>query len=242
MFQRIAHVTSVGDEAMADFIKTYNYPKTRTEVIRRGIPIKGVDRFRLYKELRKDLGIHEKSKIAMHIGNFSPEKNHEFLLDIFDELKYEDSDIKLVCVGNGILLEKTKSIVEQKGLSQNVFFLGFRKDIPELLAASDCLVLCSKIEGVPGVVLEAGTQKIPSISTNVGGVSEVLINGQTGFLIEDFNKVEFKEKLIELMHNSQLRKIFGENAFTMISKGFDPEINAKKFENLYQNLIASTNK
>jgi glycosyltransferase involved in cell wall biosynthesis len=242
MFQRIDHVTSVGDEAMADFIKTYNYPKTRTEVIRRGIPIKGVDRFKLYKELRKDLGIHEKSKIAMHIGNFSPEKNHEFLLDIFDQLKYEDSDIKLVCVGNGILLEKTKRIVKQRGLSKNVFFLGFRKDIPELLAASDCLVLCSKIEGVPGVVLEAGTQKIPSISTNVGGVPEVLINGQTGFLIEEFNKDEFKEKLIELMHNSELRKALGENAFAMISKGFNPEINAKKFESLYQKLIASTNK
>ncbi len=242
MFQRIAHVTSVGDEAMEDFIKTYNYPKTRTEVIRRGIPIKAVNRFKLYKKLRKDLGIHEKSKIAMHVGNFSPEKNHEFLLDIFEELKNEDSNIKLVFVGSGILLEKTKEIAEQKGLSQNVFFLGFRKDIPELLAASDCLVLCSKVEGVPGVILEAGTQKIPSISTNVGGVSEVLINEQTGFLIEEFNKDEFKEKLIELMHNSELRKVLGENAFTMISKGFDPEINAKKFESLYQNLIASTNK
>ncbi len=240
MFQRIAHVTSVGDEAMADFIKTYNYPKIRTEVIRRGIPIKGVDRSKLYEDLRKNLAIHEKSKIAMHIGNFSPEKNHEFLLDIFDELKNENSDIKLVCVGNGILFEKTKEVVEKKGLSQNVFFLGFRKDIPELLAASDCLVLCSKVEGVPGVVLEAGTQKIPSISTNVGGVSEVLINGQTGFLIEEFNKDDFKEKLIELMHNSQLRKVLGENAFNMISKGFDPEINAKKFESLYQNLIETS--
>jgi len=239
MFQRIAHVTSVGDEAMADFIKTYNYPINRTEVIRRGIPIKGLDREKLYKELRIDMGFDQKSKIALHIGNFSPEKNHEFLLDIFEELEKEASDIKLVCVGNGILLEKMKQIVEEKRLYERVFFLGFRKDIPELLAASDCLVLCSKVEGVPGVILEAGTQKTPSISTNVGGVSEVLINGQTGFLIDDFNKKEFKEKLIELMNNSELRKLLGENAFSMISKGFDPEINAKKFESLYRNLIFS---
>ncbi|MFN4762590.1 glycosyltransferase [Gillisia sp. Q332] len=240
MFQRIAHVTSVGDQAMADFIKTYNYPINRTEVIRRGIPIKGLDREKLYKELRIDMGFDQKSKIALHIGNFSPEKNHEFLLDIFEELEKEASDIKLVCVGNGILLEKMKQIVEEKRLYERVFFLGFRKDIPELLAASDCLVLCSKVEGVPGVILEAGTQKIPSISTNVGGVSEVLINGQTGFLIDDFNKKEFKEKLIELMNNSELRKLLGENAFSMISKGFDPEINAKKFEQLYQKLITPT--
>lgn len=239
MFQRIAHVTSVGEEAMADFIKTYDYPVNRTEVIRRGIPIKRLDREKLYKELRIDMGFDEKAKIALHIGNFSPEKNHEFLLDIFEELEKEGSDIKLVFVGNGILLKKMKQIVEEKRLSGRVFFLGFRKDIPELLAASDCLVLCSKVEGVPGVILEAGTQKIPSISTNVGGVTEVLINAQTGFLIDDFNKKEFKVKLIELMNNSELRKVLGENAFTMISKGFDPEINAKKFEGLYRNLILS---
>jgi len=242
MFQYISYVTAVGDEALADFIKTYNYPINQTEVIRRGIPIKGLDRDGLYKELRLYMGFDEKTKIALHIGNLSPEKNHEFLLDIFEELKNEDSDIKLVCVGSGILLEKMKQIVQERCLSQSVFFLGFRKDIPELLAGSDCLVLCSKVEGVPGVIMEAGTQKIPSISTNVGGVSEVLIDGQTGFLIDNFDKKVFKEKLMELMQNSDLRRILGENAFNMISKGFDPEINAKKFEGLYRNLINSKTK
>jgi len=242
MFQRIAHVTSVGDEAMLDFIKTYNYPKSRTEVIRRGIPIKEVNRFQLYKDFRKNLGIKEDSKIAIHIGNFSPEKNHQFLIEVFEKLKSENSDIKLVCVGGGVLHEYIKQEAIDKGLSQNVFFLGFRKDIPELLAASDCLLLSSKVEGVPGVILEAGTQRIPSISTNVGGVSEVLLNGKTGFLIENFDKDQFRNKLKELMLNSPLRKELGENAFTMISKGFDPELNAKKFEKLYRNLIDSSNR
>lgn len=236
MFRKIAYVTSVGDEAMADFIKTYNYPATRAEVIRRGIPIKSVDKKSLYQQLRKDLQFSPDTKIALHIGNFSPEKNHKFLIDAFEDLA-QYSHIKLVCVGNGLLLDKIRALIKERKLQKNIILLGFRKDIPELLAASDCLVLSSKVEGVPGVVLEAGTQKIPTVAIDVGGVSEVLINEQTGYLIKDFNKEEFKQKLLRLLENDKLRQKMGENAFNMISKGFDPSKNAKKFEALYRNLI-----
>lgn len=237
MFDRIAHVTSVGDEALADFIKTYKYPTERAEVIRRGIPIKGVNRLELSKSLRKSLSLKTSDKIVIHIGNFSPEKNHKFLIEIFSDIKKIQSDIKLICVGNGILFDEIKRLIEFNGLNDTVFLLGFRQDIPELLAASDCIVLTSKVEGVPGVILEAGTQKIPAIATNVGGVKEALIDGKTGFLIDGFDKNEFKNKLIELMTNDELRKRFGENAYEMISKGYDPKLNARKFEKLYQKLI-----
>lgn len=236
MFKKIAYVTSVGDEAMADFIRTYNYPATRAEVIRRGIPIKKVDKLSLYKNLRKELRLSSKTKIAIHIGNFSPEKNHEFLIDVFEQLKgYKN--IKLVCVGNGLLYENIENTIREKKLTENIILLGFRKDIPELLAASDCLVLSSRVEGVPGVILEAGTQKIPAIAIDVGGVSEVLIDEQTGYLIPDFNQIVFKEKLVKLFEDDKLRERMGENAFNMISKGFDPSKNARKFESLYYSII-----
>ena len=239
MFNRIAHVTSVGDEALADFVKTYKYPQTRAEVIRRGVPVKGVNKSYLSKKLKKDLKISNNAKIAIHVGNFSPEKNHEFLLTVFAGLKEEYPNIKLVCVGSGVLFEEIKHKIYKMGLKSNIFLLGFRKDIPELLSASDCLVLSSNIEGVPGVILEAGTQKIPSIAINVGGVSEVLINEVTGYLIEDFDVDEFRKSLLELMTNDDKRKEFGENAYSMISKGFDPAKNAEKFEKLYSRLIVA---
>jgi len=237
MFDRIAHVTSVGDEALADFIKTYKYPTERAEVIRRGIPIKGVNKLEFSNSLRKDLSLKENDKIVIHIGNFSPEKNHEFLIEIFSEIKKIQPTIKLICVGSGILYDKVQNLIKLKNLDDTVFLLGFRQDIPELLAASDCIVLTSRVEGVPGVILEAGTQKIPAVATNVGGVKEALIDGKTGFLIGGFDKNEFKNKLIKLMTDDELRSQFGENAYEMISKGYDPKLNARKFEKLYQKLI-----
>jgi len=241
VFSRISHVSSVGEEAIEDFIHTFNYPRDQTSVIRRGIPLKEVDVNFHSKKLRTELGLESADKIVMHIGNFSPEKNHEFLLDVFEEIKEHRPGIKLVCVGNGILFDTVKNEIQRRNLQSTIYLLGFRKDIPEILAASDCFVLASKVEGVPGVILEAGTQKKPSIATNVGGVSEVLIEGQTGFLIEGFDKKVFKEKLLEVLLNEDLRLKLGENAYNLVLNEFNPLKNAQKFEELYRRLILKTN-
>jgi len=237
VFSRISHVSSVGEEAIEDFIRTFNYPREQTSVIRRGIPLKIVDSNFHSEKLRSELGLKSTDKIVIHIGNFSPEKNHEFLLDIFEEIKELSPAIKLICVGNGILFDTIKNEIQRKNLQSTIYLLGFRKDIPELLSASDCFVLASKVEGVPGVILEAGTQKKPSIATNVGGVSEVLIDGQTGFLIEGFDKKVFKEKLLEVLLKENLRLELGENAYNLVLNEFNPLKNAQKFEELYRKLI-----
>ncbi len=237
IFSRISHVSSVGEEAIEDFICTFNYPREQTSVIRRGIPLKKVEGNFHSEKLRTELGLESTDKIVMHIGNFSPEKNHKFLLDIFEKIKDHHPGIKLVCVGNGILFDTIKVEIQRMNLQSTVYLLGFRKDIPEILAASDCFVLASKVEGVPGVILEAGTQRKPSIATNVGGVSEVLIDGHTGFLIEDFDKKVFKVKLLEVLLNDDLRLKLGENAYDLVLNEFNPLKNAQKFEELYRKLI-----
>lgn len=237
IFKRVDHVTSVGEEAIQDFIKTFDYPKNKTTVIRRGIPIKNVNNVLESQKLRNQLDLQNEDKIVIHIGNFSPEKNHEFLLDVFENIKKEKSSVKLVCVGNGILFDHIKNEISQRKLEDTVFLLGFRKDIPELLSSSNCFVLSSKVEGVPGVILEAGSQYIPSVATNVGGVCEVLINGKTGYIIDDFDKNNFEQTLLKIVLNEDLKTKLGANAYKLVEEEFNPLKNAKKFERLYLELI-----
>ncbi len=237
IFSRISHVSSVGEEAIEDFIRTFNYPREQTSVIRRGIPLKDVGVNFHSEKLRTELGLESTDKIVMHIGNFSPEKNHEFLLDVFSGIKETYSDIKLVLVGTGITYQAVIEKIQNLGLKKTVFPIGFRKDISELLAQADCFALCSKVEGVPGVILEAGSQKKPSISTNVGGVKEVLINNETGYIIENFDKDEYTRKLIQLVSNKKLNSEMGGKAYKLVVEEFNPEKNVKKFENLYERLL-----
>lgn len=235
LFKRVDHVTSVGSESIRDLITTLSYPEEKTSVIRRGISIKSFSSA-FPDNLRKELGFGEKEKIVMHIGNFSPEKNHEFLLDVFTRIKKENPEIKLVCVGEGVTFQTIRQQIKKQDLEDTVFLLGFRKDIPELLAQADCFALASKIEGVPGVILEAASQRVPTVATKVGGVPEVLIHEKTGFIIDDFDKKEFQKRLISLVTNSELNKKLGENAFNLVQKEFNPLSNALKFEKLYARL------
>ena len=236
-FTRISHVSSVGKEAIDDFVLTCNFPRERTSVIRRGIPFKEIEEEHASDQLRSQVGLEKEDRIVMHIGNFSPEKNHLFLLDIFSRLQTTHPKVKLICVGDGILFNTIKEEIHNRGLERTIYLLGFRKDIPQLLAAADCFVLSSLVEGVPGVVLEAAIQKKPTVATNVGGVSEVLENGKTGFIINDFSQDHFSEKLIELLFDNRLRKELGENAYRLAMKEYNPKKNARKFEDLYYNLI-----
>ncbi|UJH91312.1 glycosyltransferase family 4 protein [Antarcticibacterium sp. 1MA-6-2] len=236
-FKRIDHVSSVGKQAVEDFIKTCKYPREKTSVIRRGIPMREINREVSKQKLLSSLDLSEGDKIIMHIGNFSPEKNHIFLIDVFTKIASTHQNIKLVCVGDGILFEEIKEEISRRGLNNTIFLLGFRKDILEMLSAADCFVLPSLVEGVPGVVLEAAVQKVPTVATNVGGVKEVLKNGVTGYIINDFNKDFFTEKLITLANHSQLRKELGQNAYDLAIEEYNPEKNARDFETLYLRLI-----
>lgn len=237
LFDHVDYVTSVGKESIKDLRDTFGYPEHKTAVIRRGIPFKEYEAEEAGRRLRNELGLQVTDNIAIHVGNFSPEKNHSFLLDLFSEIRNTHPDIKLVCVGNGVTFEKIKGEILERGLEQTIFLMGFRKDIPELLAGSDCFVLSSLVEGVPGVILEAAVQKKPSVATNVGGVQEVIRHNKTGFIIDDFNLKNFREALLELLENHKLRAQMGEEAYHLALEEFNPSRNAKRFEDLYNHLI-----
>lgn len=236
IFSKVDHVTSVGSESIQDLIKTLDYPERQTSVIRRGIPNKKIEGLNYSDKLKSELNLEQNDKIVMHVGNFSPEKNHKFLVEIFNDLQKSHPHIKLICVGDGVTFESIKNEVKEKGLDQSIFLLGFRKDIPELLSAADCIVLSSLVEGVPGVILEAAVQEKPAVASNVGGVKEVLLDGTTGFIIDDFEKSTFKSRLVDICANDELRLQLGKNARKLVVEQFNPVKNAKKFETLYAKL------
>lgn len=111
---------------------------------------------------RRQLGIE--SKIVMsNIGRFSYQKNHEFLIQIFDAFHRKHSDSVLVLVGNGELENNLKEQVKDLGLEEHVYFLGLRKDVPQLLSAFDLLVMPSRFEGLPVTMVEAQMANLPCV-------------------------------------------------------------------------------
>lgn len=105
--------------------------------------------------IRTSLGIPKDAFVIGNIGRFEDQKNHIFLIDIFEEIINENPNSHLVLVGNGSLMKQIKEKVHHKGFSGKVSFLGERNDIPQLLKAMDVFLLPSLYEGLPIVAVEA---------------------------------------------------------------------------------------
>ena len=107
------------------------------------------------KSIRKELGLREEQLVIGHIGRFTPQKNHEYLIDIFHEVHDIKPDSVLILAGEGPLRGKVERKVAELGLSPFVKFLGVRKDVPQLMQGFDLFLFPSLYEGLPVVLVEA---------------------------------------------------------------------------------------
>lgn len=120
---------------------------------------------RVRNEFREELGVSGKTVIA-HVGRFDPQKNHEFLIDIFEEYQRIDPNSVLMLAGEGPLFDRIKKKVADLGLDDKVVFLGVRSDLCRLYQAFDILMLPSLFEGLPVVGVEAQCAGLPMLTSD----------------------------------------------------------------------------
>lgn len=121
-------------------------------------------------------------------------------------------------------------------LKSRIYFTGYQQDVSPYLAASDILVLTSDTEGLPGVVLEAGYFEVPTVSSDVGGISECLIDGETGYLIKDRFVNSFNEKVSFLLDNPERKKEMGAKAKLFIDKNFRMDEVVSQYLSFFQSI------
>jgi len=172
-----------------------------------------IERYSVPKDMslvRKELGIPTDGVVVVCVAEFIPRKNHAFLLDAWLQLAKEHEDIHLLLVGNGRDEEKLKLKVKDKDkLIPRVYFLGFRSDIPSVLADTDIVALTSKHEGLPKSIMEAMAAGKPVIATNVRGNRDLVNDEQTGLVVELGDLQGFVKALERLISDSRLRLSMG---------------------------------
>lgn len=148
--------------------------------------------------LRNELGLPEEVFVWLAAGRLEKQKDYPTLLHAFASLPREPAAALLIA-GHGSLAGELASLAGKLGLADRVTFLGARTDMPELLAASDALVLSSAWEGLPNVVMEALAAGKPVVATRVGGVAELVTEGETGFLVTAGAASSLADALASLM-------------------------------------------
>lgn len=160
-------------------------------------------------------------------------KNHPALLRAAAVLLREFPDTEFVLAGDGPLRPELEKLAADLGIGRNVLFLGERGDIPSVLASLDISVLTSTSESLPNAILEAMAAGLPVVSTRVGGSSELVREGETGFLVEPGNDRQLVEALRTLMTNQPLRRQFGALGRQVAQAQFGVASIQKQYEELY---------
>jgi len=164
------------------------------------------------------------------VARLCSQKNHKLLFEAFSTAIKDGKNIQLKIVGDGPLKNELIEYANNLGISEKVEFLGQRDDIPYLLESSDIFMLSSLWEGLPLSVLEAMAAGLPIISTDVGGVKDIVKDN--GILVEKSNAEKLCEAITKLVDDSTLREEMGNNSLEY-AKLYDSSVMAKKHAELY---------
>jgi glycosyltransferase EpsD len=191
------------------------------------IPGIGVDtkRFRsvdvIDKELIKSkLGLPKNSFVLFYAANFIYRKNHQFIIECLRDIKRQIPHLKVLFAGSGTLLPAMKKLVDEMDLTDTVQFLGFRKDVNDLLAITDISISASRQEGLGLALAEAMINNVPVVATVDRGHKELIDHGINGFLFPQGSQKEFTQSVVKLYHDKVLAKEFSRRSAEHIKKFF----------------------
>lgn len=191
-----------------------------------------LDKFKYNEKIRikkrKELNIENDTLVIGHIGRFVPQKNHTFLIDIFNELHKKKKNSMLLLIGQGPLMDEIEQKVEMLGLSDSVEFLGQRDDVNELYNVMDLFLFSSLYEGLGMVLIEAQANGLPCIaSTEVPRIARV--SDKISFINLDDQMEIWVNTIIKYLNNIDRYKI----NFTNEINKYDIKKEAKKLEKYY---------
>jgi glycosyltransferase involved in cell wall biosynthesis len=185
-------------------------------------------------KLRNHMGLRDFDKVVVVVANLIPYKGHLDFLKAAREVKDTIPESVFWLIGEDRGIQKTlESEAQNLRIRESVLFMGRRSDIPSLLAASDLFVLPSHEEGFSNVILEAMAAGLPVVATKVGGNSEAVVDGMTGWLVPPQNPKVMAEKIVDLLKDPHKARSWGEKGKERVKRFFTVEQMVEKHLALY---------
>lgn len=196
-------------------------------------------------ETREKFNIMDDEVAIAIIGRLAPIKDHGFFLDVVDQLSKEiTKKVRIFIVGDG---EERTTIEERiRLIAQNDIFkiemTSWITDIASFNPGMDIICLTSKNEGTPVSLIEAQACNVPIISTDVGGVRDIMLENETGYIVTKGDKNEYTKKLLTLIENDEIRQAMSSKGWEFVKEKFHYTTLVKNMENLYMNLVTENKK
>jgi glycosyltransferase involved in cell wall biosynthesis len=192
----------------------------------------------LRKQMRASLGLDAEAIVIAVVASLTANKGHGILLTAFEEAFRNHPSIRLLVVGDGPLRDQFETATRQLMIDQAVVFTGIRQDVFALLQTSDIFVLPSQYrEGLGVALIEAMAVGLPVIGTDLGGIPEVIEDGENGFLVSPGSSKQLAEALKKLVNDQALRTGMGRRGRQMYEEKFTLPRMIQQIEALYDHLL-----
>jgi glycosyltransferase involved in cell wall biosynthesis len=183
--------------------------------------------------LRQNLGFSDAEHLMAVVATFKRQKGHIFLIEAASKLTRKFPDLHFLLLGDGELRVEMQSLSSDLGLENNIHFLGTRNDVPQILSASDSFILPSLWEGLPMALVEAMASGLPIIATDVSGTRQVMVPGETGYMIPPGNSQEIILAVTAMLTNPTQSQLMGNNARQRVEDMWSAEKQARDIVTLF---------
>lgn len=185
-------------------------------------------------KLREELKVDDDITIIGTIMRLRAPKDPIFTIKVFHKLQQESSNVKLVIIGDGPLRADSERLIEKLDLNRDVYLLGTRMDARELLNDMNIFTLFTKWEGLPLVIVEAMFGGKPIVASNVGGISELILQGETGYLLEDFDINKAVKIIKRLLGSKETMRALGERGQKIAYGHYTKGRMIKDYQRIYE--------
>jgi glycosyltransferase involved in cell wall biosynthesis len=188
--------------------------------------------------LREELKIPAEAPLCLMLATYEPRKGHDFLFQAFQKVINIIPSVHLIVCGYGYSdeVERVKQLIETYGLSKHVTLQGFRQDVDAMLKQADVLLVASQIFESFGLTsVEAMANRVPVVATRVGGIPEVVMDGEGGFCVEPDDIQGYADRIIAFLTDSAFREAQAEKGYKRYRKLFTAERMSKEYAALIHN-------
>lgn len=219
-------------------IKDLGVPESKVRIIRSGFDLNSITCQNVETNIRNELGLNEDTRVILMAGRLRPVKGIDYGIRAFTKLVEDVPNAHLIIAGDGEERENLEGLARSLSVHEKSTFLGVRSDLPGLLRESDAFLLPSLNEGFPRVAVEALAIGCPVVATNVGGTPEIVIDGQTGILVESKNSGQMADGLSNLLNDRALTRGLVESGKKLAGE-FAIERYVDSLNGLYTDLLDS---
>jgi glycosyltransferase involved in cell wall biosynthesis len=239
----IDHYISLTPKQAEFWITRQNIPYSRMSIVPNGIDVARFVPPQDKSALRVALGLPKDKVIVGCVSHFRPTKNLELFVEAASRIHLEAPYCHFLLVGDGDTRSQVETAIHQKGLADAFTLPGAQKDPAPWFQAMDVFVLPSQTqtEGFPSVIVEAGACGVPAVAFDVGGIADVILHGETGFVVPLGDTEQFIQRAITIATTPSLREAMGQKARQRVHAEYSLSMMIEKYSNLFERLVSESN-